>query len=123
MTSTGVHKDASEDDIKKAYRKQAMKHDPDRNQGKGDEKVIQSLGREKFKEARKPTSTFETRTRKRRMTASVTPSRSEHGWLSAAAPAQMASASFADAFGDIRWHFGAWRCRPCGRSKRGVSRR
>ena len=38
-------KDASEEDIKKAYRKQAMKHHPDRNQTKGDEKSAKSLGR------------------------------------------------------------------------------
>ena len=33
----GVKKDASEDDIKKAYKKLAMKYHPDRLSGKSDE--------------------------------------------------------------------------------------
>jgi molecular chaperone DnaJ len=43
----GVNRDASEDDIKKAYRKLAMKHHPDRNQGE-DAKASE----EKFKEVK-----------------------------------------------------------------------
>ncbi len=43
----GLAKNASEDDIKKAYRKLAMKHHPDRNQGDDAKK-----SEEKFKEAK-----------------------------------------------------------------------
>ncbi len=47
----GVAKNASEDEIKKAYRKLAMKFHPDRNQGQGDVKAAKEA-EEKFKEVK-----------------------------------------------------------------------
>src|SRR3981081_3144735 len=56
-TTLGVNRDASEEDIKKAYRKLAMKHHPDRNpDDKGSE--------DKFKEAKEAYEVL-TDTRKR----------------------------------------------------------
>jgi molecular chaperone DnaJ len=49
----GVPKNATEEDIKKAYRKLAMKHHPDRNQGEDAKKA-----EEKFKEAKEAYETL-----------------------------------------------------------------
>src|ERR1700686_2451554 len=97
-TTLGVNRDASDEDIKKAYRKLAMKHHPDRNPDKGSE--------EKFKEAKEAYEIL-TDARKRQAHdqfghAGVNPSA---GFGAAGARGFGGGAEgfggFADAFGDI----------------------
>ena len=89
----GVNKDAGEDEIKKAYRKLAMKHHPDRNQGddaKGSE--------EKFKEVKEAYEILSDASKRaaydRFGHAGVDPS-------VAGGPGAQGFGGFADAFGDI----------------------
>ena len=89
----GVNRDADDDDIKKAYRKLAMKHHPDRNQGdaaKGSE--------EKFKEAKEAYEILSDASKRaaydRFGHAGVNPS------MGSGAGAQ-GFGGFSDAFGDI----------------------
>jgi len=89
----GVNKDADDDEIKKAYRKLAMKHHPDRNQGdagKGAE--------EKFKEAKEAYEVLSDASKRQAYDrfghAGVDPS-------VGAGPGAAGMGGFADAFGDI----------------------
>ena len=91
----GVAKNASEDDIKKAYRKLAMKHHPDRNQGDDAKK-----SEERFKEAKEA---YEMLTEPQKRAAydqyghaGVDPNMGRGG-----APGQEGFGGFAEAFGDI----------------------
>jgi molecular chaperone DnaJ len=93
-TILGVARDASEDEIKKAYRKLAMKHHPDRNPEKDAE--------EKFKEAKEAYEVLSD-ARKRAAYdqfghAGVDPSA---GFGAAGARGAEGFGGFADAFGDI----------------------
>ena len=92
----GVAKNASEDEIKKAYRKLAMKHHPDRNQGDGAKKSEES-----FKEAKEA---YEMLTDPQKRAAydqyghaGVDPNMG--GFRGA--PGQEGMGGFAEAFGDI----------------------
>jgi molecular chaperone DnaJ len=96
-TILGVNRDASEDDIKKAYRKLAMKHHPDRNP---DDKQSE----DKFKEAKEAYEIL-TDSRKRAAYdqfghAGVDPSMG-FGAGAAGARGGEGFGGFADAFGDI----------------------
>ena len=88
----GVNRDASEDEIKKAYRKLAMKHHPDRNPDSKD-------AEEKFKEAKEAYEMLSDPQKKaaydRYGHAGVDPS------MGAGPGAQGFEGGFADAFGDI----------------------
>jgi hypothetical protein len=86
----GVNRDASDDEIKKAYRKLAMKHHPDRNP---DNKAP----RRKFKEAKEAYEILSDGRSAPPTTSTATPA-SIRPW---AAPAGQGFGGFADAFGDI----------------------
>jgi molecular chaperone DnaJ len=94
----GVAKNATEDEIKKAYRKLAMKHHPDRNQG--DEAKVSE---EKFKEVKHAYETL-TDTSKREAYdryghAGIDPN--ARGAGGGGGPGAEGFGGFADAFGDI----------------------
>src|ERR1700738_128912 len=86
----GVNKDASDEEIKKAYRKLAMKHHPDRNPDSKD-------GEEKFKEAKEAYEVLSEAEKRRAYDASghagVNPQMGGAG--------QEGFGGFAEAFGDI----------------------
>jgi len=91
----GLNRDASEEDIKKAYRKLAMKHHPDRNPDSKD-------AEEKFKEAKEAYEML-TDAEKRRAYdayghAGVNPQMGMGGGMG---PGQEGFGGFAEAFGDI----------------------
>jgi molecular chaperone DnaJ len=96
----GVAKNASEDEIKKAYRKLAMKYHPDRNHGKGDEKASKAA-EEQFKEVKEAyevlTDAGKRAAYDRFGHAGVDPSAAAAGGFHGA----QGFGSFADAFGDI----------------------
>jgi len=90
----GVNRDASEEDIKKAYRKLAMKHHPDRNPDSKD-------AEERFKEAKEAYEMLSDAEKRRAYDAyghaGVNPQMGGAGGDGAAG----FSGGFADAFGDI----------------------
>ncbi|MEP6607714.1 MAG: molecular chaperone DnaJ [Burkholderiaceae bacterium] len=112
----GVGRDASDEDIKKAYRKLAMKHHPDRNQSKGDDKSTKA-SEEKFKEAKEAYEMLSDPQKKaaydRFGHAGVDPNMGGAGF----GRGSDGGGSFADAFGDIFGDiFGAGAGRAGGRS-------
>src|SRR5471032_3603008 len=88
----GLAKGASDDDVKKAYRKLAMKHHPDRNQGDG-----AKASEEKFKEAKEAYEMLSDPQKKAAYDqyghAGVDPNMAGAG--------QQGFGGFADAFGDV----------------------
>jgi len=91
----GLAKGASEDDIKKAYRKLAMKYHPDRNQGEGAKKAEES-----FKEAKEAYEMLSDANKRAAYDhyghAGVDPNMGARG-----GPGAEGFGGFAEAFGDI----------------------
>ena len=87
----GVNRDASEEDIKKAYRKLAMKHHPDRNPDN-------PKSEERFKEAKEA---YEILSDAQQARAPTISSATRASIRRAAAGAGAGFGNFADAFGDI----------------------
>jgi molecular chaperone DnaJ len=96
----GVAKNASEEEIKKAYRKLAMKYHPDRNQGDGKEKTAKAA-EEKFKEVKEAYEVLTDASKRaaydRFGHAGVDPSAAGAGGSGGG----QGFGNFADAFGDI----------------------
>jgi molecular chaperone DnaJ len=94
----GVAKNASDEDIKKAYRKLAMKHHPDRNQGDETKK-----SEDKFKEAKEAYEMLSDPQKRAAYDqyghAGVDPSMAGAGFRGA--PGAEGFGGFAEAFGDI----------------------
>ena len=94
----GVPKNASDEDIKKAYRKLAMKHHPDRNQGEGEDV---KKAEEKFKESKHAYEMLSDPQKRAAYDqyghAGVDPNVGGRG----GAPGQEGFGGFAEAFGDI----------------------
>lgn len=97
----GVAKNAADDEIKKAYRKLAMKYHPDRNQGQGDAKAAKEA-EEKFKEVKEAYEVLSDASKRaaydRFGHAGVDPNM---GGGRPGGPGQEGFGGFADAFGDI----------------------
>ena len=90
----GVNRDASDEDIKKSYRKLAMKHHPDRNQGEP-----AKVSEEKFKEAKEAYEMLSDPAKRQAYDrfghAGVNPS------IGGAGAGGAGMGGFSDAFGDI----------------------
>src|SRR5438552_16424456 len=89
----GVNRDAAEEEIKKAYRKLAMKHHPDRNPDSKD-------GEEKFKEAKEAYEVLTDGEKRRAYDAYG--HAGVHPHMGGMGPGEAAGfGGFAEAFGDI----------------------
>lgn len=96
----GLAKNASEDDIKKAYRKLAMKYHPDRNQGDG-----AKAAEEKFKEAKEAYEMLSDASKRQAYDqfghAGVDPNMGGGGGFRPGGGGPDGFGGFAEAFGDI----------------------